>query len=311
MAKLLRIRLIQLKRELNDVGPGIFLILGLLFFLVLAAYKAYQKTPDAYILTGALFVLCLSFQLKRLDKSFVYNNIQKPRKEIYLEYFVFTFPFAVPCLLSNNWLCYPILLISLAALPQFRYRFKQKTYFKNIGAVILPSNFEWISGFRKSFFYLIPIYILALAFCWVRIFPLFLLWFVTVTIASFYQECEPLQILKEGSMSPQKFLKRKMIQHSKMLFLLYAPVLIANTVFNTGNWFVNLLFIPTQIALLCFSICLKYSNYYPNKNLIMNNMILALVSVGSIIPYFLPVPLLMAFDYYSKAKNNLKNYLND
>ena len=214
-------------------------------------------------------------------------------------------------MLSNNWLCYPILLISLAALPQFRYRFKQKTYFKNIGAVILPSNFEWISGFRKSFFYLIPIYILALAFCWVRIFPLFLLWFVTVTIASFYQECEPLQILKEGSMSPQKFLKRKMIQHSKMLFLLYAPVLIANTVFNTGNWFVNLLFIPTQIALLCFSICLKYSNYYPNKNLIMNNMILALVSVGSIIPYFLPVPLLMAFDYYSKAKNNLKNYLND
>ncbi len=311
MTTLLNIRFIQVRRELNESGPGAFLILGVGWFLIYAAYSTYQKTPDAYFLTASIFFICLSLQAKRKDKSFVYSHIVNPRKEIFIEYFVLTFPFAISCLFTINWFCYPLLTAALLIVPQLRYTLKQKTYFKNISSVISPSNFEWISGFRKSFFYLIPVYVLAIGLCWFRILPLLLLWFVTVFITSFYKECEPLQILKESNLSPKMFLQKKLFQPSKLMVLLYTPILIVNTIFNSEYWLINLLFISTQLALLCFSICLKYSNYQPNKNSIENNMLLSFVSLGSVIPYLLPVPVLMTLDYYTKAKTNLNNYLND
>lgn len=311
MTKLLTIRLIQLKREWNDIGPGIVLILGALWLLIYASYTSYQKTPHAYYLTASIFFLCLLIQAKRKDKSFVYTHITKPRKEIYIEYLVLTFPFAITSLLTVNWFCYPLLIISLIIVPFLKYTLKQKTYFKNISSIISPSNFEWISGFRRSFLFLIPLYTLAVAFCWLRILPLFLLWIMTISIASFYKECEPLQILKGEDLSSENFLRKKLFQHSKPMLILYAPILIINTIFNFEYWFINLLFIPTQISLLCFAICLKYSNYQPNRNPLVNTILLSFVSLGCIIPYFLPIPVLMTFEYFTKAKNNLNNYLND
>ena len=36
-----------------------------------------------------------------------------------------------------------------------------------------------------------------------------------------------------------------------------------------------------------------------------------MVSLGSIIPYFLPIPLFMSHIYIWKSKKNFNNYLND
>lgn len=311
MTTLLKIRFIQIKRELDNAGPSILVIFGIVIFLVYAAYETFKKMPDAFYLTAALYFICLLIQFYRRDKTFAYNHIHKAHSAFYSEYFVLTFPFAVPCLFTANWFCYPLLVAALYTIPFLKYTFKKRAYFKNISSLVPASSFELISGFRKSFLYIIPLYVLAMGFCWVRIFPLFALWFITVTIASFYKECEPQHILKEGGLLPKEFLHRKMFQNAKWLLLLYAPVLLLNTIFNPDCWLINLLFIPTQIALLWFSICLKYSNYQPNKNSIANNTILSLVSLGCIVPYLLPIPILMAFDFYRKAKNNLDNYLYD
>jgi hypothetical protein len=187
----------------------------------------------------------------------------------------------------------------------------QKTYFRNISSIIPASHFEWISGFRKSFLLLIPLCILAIGFCWFKILPLFLLWFITFIITSFYNEFEPVHILREGGYSSKRFLRQKLYQHSGYLLLLYTPVLLINTIFNFEYWIVNLLFIPVQLSLLCFAICFKYSVYEPSKNLTAGSLILTMVSLCALIPYLLPVPLVMTFIYYRKAKNNLDNYLND
>jgi hypothetical protein len=311
MAILLNIRLIQLKREFNDTGPGAIIIVGLILFLVYASYITYLKTPDAYYLTAFLLFISLSVQSYRNDKQFVYSHIRKPHLEIFSEYFLLTFPFAVTILFTENWFCYPLLIISLFIVPYLKFTVKQRTYFKNISAVIPATDFEWISGFRKSFVYLIPLYLLALALSWFRILPLFFLWFITVSIVSFYIECEPLHILKEGNFSAKRLLSSKLMRNSKYLALLYSPVLVINTVFNPEYWVLNLLFIPIQVSLVCYSVCLKYSSYEPNKKPIGNSIILSLVSLGSIVPYLLPIPLLMALFTYGKAKKNLKNYLND
>jgi hypothetical protein len=130
-------------------------------------------------------------------------------------------------------------------------------------------------------------------------------------IAEFYKEFEPIQILREGNYSSNQFLRQKLYRHSKSLLIIYVPVLLINTIFNFEYWAVNLLFIPVQLSLLCLAICLKYSAYQPAKSSAGNSIIFAFVSLGSVIPFLLPVPLVMALIYYGKAKNNLNNYLND
>jgi len=213
--------------------------------------------------------------------------------------------------LTQNWYCYPLLLLALTIIPFLKFSYSQVTYFKNISSLIPHSNFEWISGFRRSFLFLIPVYFLAIVFSWFRFLPLFLLWFITVSIASFYTECEPLHILKQNSLSPRYFLRRKIFLHSKSLVLLCIPVLLVNSIFNIEYWYINVLFLPVQLSLLCFAICLKYSTYRPNINLPGNNIILSLASIGTIVPFFLPIPLILAFKYYGNAKLNLEKYLND
>ncbi len=311
MAILLNIRFIQAKRELNSAGLGSLLVFGLLAYMVYAAYTFFLKTPDAYYLTASLFLVCVAFQSYRTDKQFVYTHIRKPHLEMYSEYLAFTTFFSASSLFTGNWICFPTLVVALLLIPYLRFTVKQKTYLKNISSIIPASDFEWISGFRKSFGILIPLYLLAIAFSWFRILPLFLLWFITVTIASFYTECEPLHILKEGDLSSARLLKYKLTRMIKYIIILYIPVLVINTIFNPEYWILNLLFIPLQISLVGYSVCLKYSSYEPNKNAVGNNVILSLVSLGSIIPYFLPIPLLMSVFTYGKAKKNLNMYLND
>lgn len=311
MPILLNIRLLQAKRELKDTGAGVVILSAIFVFLIYVSYITFQKTPDAYFLIASLFIVCIIFQTARKDKSFIYNHIENPEKEIYYEYLVVTFPFAITSLLTENWICYPVLISALTAVPFIKYTPEQKTYFKNISKIIPASNFEWISGFRKSFPFLIPIYFLAAVFCWYKLISLFLLWFVTITIASFYTENESLRILKEGSFSSAEFLKHKLFTHSKYLIMIYTPLIIVNLFFNFEYWPLIILFIPVQIALLCFSICLKYADYSPGKNSSANNIILMLVSFGCVIPFLLPVPLIMAIIFYKKALNNLENYLNE
>lgn len=311
MAILLKIRLIQTKRELNSTGLGALIVFGLVLYLIYAAYTVFLKSPDAYYLTAFLFMVCVSIQSYRNDKQFVYIHIRKPHFEMYSEYLALTFLFSVSSLFTDNWFCFPLLIGALFLVPYLKFTVKQKTYFATISSVIPANDFEWISGFRRSFGILVPLYFLAIGLSWFRILPLFILWLITVTIASFYTECEPLHILKEGNLSSTKLLKRKLIRMVKYILTLYVPVLVINTIFNPEYWILNLLFIPLQISLVGYSICLKYSSYEPNKNAIGNNVILSVVSLGSIIPYFLPIPLLMAIFTYVKAKKNLKIYLND
>ncbi len=311
---LITIRRIQLKKEIQELGAGVFLLLAFLLVLVNGAYHCYQEMPLAAYLVAALFFICLNIQFARKDKSFVYSCIENPKKEIYLEYVILTFPFSVTALFTSNWFLYPFLLVALALIPQFKYTFQQKTYFKKIARFISPKDFELISIFRKSFLYIIPIYLLAIAFGWFRFLPLVLLWLMVTSIASGYVECEPLIILKEKKVSPAQFLKQKLIRHSKYLVLLILPIVIINTIFNPEFWWLNLFFIPNQLAVLVCAISLKYSTYEPNRKFTGNNMTFAFVSIVSliaIVPYLLPIPILMALFFYNNAKQHLQTYLHD
>jgi hypothetical protein len=139
----------------------------------------------------------------------------------------------------------------------------------------------------------------------------FLLWFLTVLLTSFYTESESIQVLREGTPTPRELLLRKWKVCTNYIILMYTPILVVNTICHVDYLFVNLLFIPTQLALLYFGISLKYAGYRPNKSQPGNQIPLAIVSMCSVLPYLLPIPAILSFVYFYKAKDNLKKYLHD
>jgi hypothetical protein len=228
-----------------------------------------------------------------------------------LEYAILTLPFSITSLITKNWFCFPLLLLILFCIPFLKFQFKHRAVFKNLSSIIPTSNYEWISGFRKQYIPFICLYLVAVAFCWVRILPLGLLWFLTIIISSFYLENEPVHILRAGNKTARKFLSDKIKININYILILYSLPVIINTIFVNEFLIITLLFIPAQIALICFAIGLKYCTYKPNTNLLGNNVAFSIIAILSAMPYFLPVTLLLAIIYFYRAEKNLKLYLHD
>ncbi|HEV8083164.1 MAG TPA: hypothetical protein VGP55_08195 [Chitinophagaceae bacterium] len=308
---LLHIRVKQLQRELRSLGLYTFLLSGVAFYLIFVSFRQFEEGVHSYSIICLLAFICVALQVYRKDKLFIYKHIENPYLQIFSEYIALTFLFAVTAIFTRSWMYYPLLLAMLFFIPYFKNSFRKTAVFKNLSLVIPVASFEWISGFRKNFIFLSGLYLLAIAFCWFRILPLFLLWFLTTTIISFYNECESLQVLRESGKPTGKYLLNKLIRSNLYIIILYTPLIIINTILNTEFLLFNLLFIPVQLSLLCFAICMKYSSYSPNKMQTGNSILLITIALFSTLPYLLPVPIILSFIYFYKARNNLNYYLND
>lgn len=308
---LLYIRYRQLLRNLKGFGTYTPLLFGITFYLCYASFRIYKMEIYSIHLIALLFLLCFSIQLNRKDKFFLFLHVSHFRREVFLEYVLLTLPFSITALFTEAWYLYPIFLFLLFCLPYISYSLIKRTRLKNLSQLIPVYNFEWISGIRKSYVYLIPLYIAALSLSWFRILPLILCWLITVIITSFYSECEPINMLKEGGQNSNHFLRKKLVQHSKLLLLIFLPIVIINFIFNPEYYLLIPLFLLMQLVLVWFAISMKYGMYRPLQNSSANNILLSFVTLGSVLPFFLPIPLLMTLFYYNKAKSNLIYYLND
>jgi hypothetical protein len=210
IASLLYVRLKQLKREIDGLSLYIIPIIAIAAYIAFVTFKEFQKEQNAIYIIIALSVLCLSIQLSRKDKAFVCKHLDNPHVQIFLEYMLLTLPFSISSIATKSWYCYPLLLAILFCIPLFKFEFRQRTSFKKLSNIISATNFEWLSGCRKQYISIIILYILAIAFCWLKILPLFLLWFLTIIILSFYSECESIQVLREPNKEPKHFLIAKL-----------------------------------------------------------------------------------------------------
>ena len=308
---LLYIRLRQFNREANGLGLYLFVFIAIAAVLSFITYSQFKNNTDAWYIVVLLSIICLGIQYNRKDKEFIYKQLDKPHFQIFLEYVFLTLPFSITSLITKNWFCFPLLLLVLICIPLLRFQFKHRTVFKNLSAVIPASNYEWISGIRKQYIPVICLYLLALVFCSVRILPLGLLWFLTIIISSFHLENEPVHILRAGNKTARKFLSDKIKINIKYILILYSLPVIINAVFVREFLIITLLFIPVQIALLCFAVNLKYSTYKPQTNLLGNNVAFSIIAMLSAMPYFLPIPVILSIVYFYKAESNLKTYLHD
>jgi hypothetical protein len=308
---LLYIRLRQFSREANGLGLYLLVFIAMAAILSFITYSQFKTNPNAWYIVVLLSIICLGIQYSRKDKEFIYKQLDKPYLQLFSEYLILTLPFSITSLITKSWYCFPLLLLVLICIPFFKFQFKHQASFKNLSSVIPASNYEWISGIRKQYIPVICLYLVAVAFCWVRILPLALLWFLTILISSFYSENEPVHILRAGNKTAGKFLSDKIKINIKYILILYSLPVIINVIFVREFLVITLLFIPVQIALICFAISLKYCTYKPNTNLLGNNVAFSIIAILSAMPYFLPVTLLFAIVYFNKAEKNLKFYLHD
>jgi hypothetical protein len=310
--QLLHIRYLQAKHELKNLGAYTLVLVTMYVFALFVAYTLFAtSTLYALFLSAALVAVCMALQATRTDKQFVKTHITQPHLQFFTDYVIITLPFALMSLLTRQWYVFPAIIASIALVPFINITIKYKTYFKNISVLLPHSNFEWISGFRKSFTTFIPLYITAIALSPFRIAPLVCLFLLSISISSLYAECEPLQILQTNNYSAKRFLINKLCTHALQLLLVLALPLIINALCNPYYWIVNVFFALTQVSLLCVAINLKYTFYAPNKNISASNVILSVLAVGCILPFLLPIPAIMGLNYYKKAKQNLTNYLHD
>lgn len=266
--------------------------------------------PDKAYIPGLAIVSVLFYlHNSRKDKQFVFLHVKNPSWSIFTEYLVFSLPFTLPSLFTSQYFYFPLVIFIIFLISNLNYKFKIKKPNINPSRFIKADNFELISGIRKYYLGFIFIYLLAIAFCWLSFLPLFFLWILTTLIISFYQECESLNVLKVSSDTAAEFLKNKIFSQAKFLVLLYSPVLIINMFFNSEYWFVNIVFLFLQLLILFFAILYKYNVYEPNKNFSESAIIVSFVSISGLIPFLLPIPLVMCLRNYSKAIKNLKTYI--
>lgn len=308
---LLYIRYRQLRREVYGLG------LYLLFFIITGAYlvfffyKQYEQEKNAMYAVLFLAALCVLLHRHRKDKPFIYKHLSRPYLQVFTEYTLLTFPFAITSIFTVSWYCYPVLILLIGMVPLINPGFKYKTRLQHLSLLIPACHYEWISGIRRNYLLFVFLYLAAAATCMVKILPLVFLWLLTIVITSFQQDAEPVQVLREGYQPAGKYIISKLRVNIWYISLLYTPILFFNTICNNDSLLLNILFMPAQISVVCFAVCLKYSSYRPGKSNTGNNIPLAIISLGSALPYLLPVPAILSFLYFNKARIHLKNFLND
>jgi hypothetical protein len=306
---LLLVRFLQLRRELRGlplVHKALFIFL--LVVLVLICHHSYQRSPDCWLVIGFLWLAAAFAQVYRPDKQFVYLHLNRPNLALFSEYAVLSLPLTLPAFLSQNGYCFFVYLAGLYGITFIRTSFQLQTRFVFLGKIIPPAAFEWIAGFRQGLPLLAPVYLAALAFCWVKGLPLILLWVFCACLLGFYQEGEPLQMLRAQTNNPPEFLNQKIRSHGRLLIFCCLPVILLQAVFHPWLGLAGLAFLLLQLLVLVYVICLKYSTYTPNRKNSSTMLLVSFAQISIIIPFFLLLPLALAPRQYRLAKQNLKFY---
>jgi hypothetical protein len=292
--QLLKLRYFQLKRDL-----GIWvLILAALAFLI---SNAVAENSKQYLLLFCLAIV-YNYHMQRRDLNFILKYFRAPRRQVAVNYNLLVLPVTAGMLLNAHYICSLALhgLVTLISLMNYKIRGPR---LKFISRYIPPGHFEWISGLRKNFFIsflIIPILILSP----VKLFGLAGLFLLNVIFISFYGSCEPLSMLNPGNLTARDFLRQKTKFFTRIIIITNVPVLAINSFFNQDAAWFNAGFLAGFLLLSACSIYIKYSNYKPNQNLPFHIDYLIL-SGALLIPYLLPLAIIVYFNNRKKAIQNL------
>lgn len=308
---LLKIRLKQIYRGLIEIGLiRLIFLIGLFGFLGFALYvKSADKLISQYLSAGFLFLIML-IHFKRSDKLFLKSHFSNYKNLVLAEYIILSIPFVCCFFIHKQWIAIGE-LFGLLIIINFDLKARYSSLNTKFQELIPDDAFEWKAGLRKRFFVIVPIWIIAaLTSFFIGSIPI-AIFILGITILSFFEKCEPYQIILSFELSATKLLMLKVKRLLQLFSIIVMPLLILFIIFNPDNWYIPVAEYFIFCSLFVYTIMTKYAFYEPNIKSPATQFYVAIGALGSIIPVFLPLVWFLTILFYSKSVNNLNFYLND
>lgn len=314
IAAFLRIRFLQLARELKALGWWRTVVVAALAVGVLAVfYNWTHRSRDTWYGSCGVALAVCAVHFARKDKAFLVAAAGSVFRVSVSEYLVFTAPFLLMGLFSAGWvytLGLPFFYAALGALPVSRTR---KIRLKRSLPFLSSENFEWRSGIRMNLWPLAALYLGCLGCIGYEYASLYLWWILLALVIPFYQENEPREMLESCELPPSSFLLRKLRGQLTDYGLISAPVFVGYAVFHpTEAWIAGIVWVLSAVNLSWF-ILSKYAAYEPARKPQGGQLVITMVHLAMLIPmagpFMIPVPLVLAARAYRKSFHHLNIYL--
>ncbi len=304
----IQIRFKQALRIIQEIGwIRSLLIFPVIFFFFIGTF---EQLIQSKLMIGVLLFSLLSMHINRKDGLFLKIAQVNPYPLYVCEYLLLFAPFWLGYIGFGKWLSLLYLLSGIFIIPLLSFSLTTIKWRSTIAFDWLPAAlFEWKAGLRQYGYWAVLLYVFAVVFSsHIAVVPLTLLLLTWLTNA-FYMEGEDRQLLEVFQLPAKAFLRMKCIHQLTIFWLLLLPLVVLFLFFHFSYWYILLYFSLFSLALQIFSIIFKYALYEPNSDLSSNSLFIALFSMGFIMPFFIPLPFIMAVRYYRKAINNLNYYL--
>jgi hypothetical protein len=306
---ILKTRLLQFYRILADIG-----ILRLILFLACVLPLLIRYFAEAWYLVAVSSLMMTMVHFLRTDKHFL-KIAQLPIFQVYaLEYSFLLCPIWFYLAWQNEYIALfsSIIVTFLVAMIPYTSRQNSRPLLF-ISYWIPAAAFEWRSGFRQSFFFIIVFWGLGLGFSPYELaIPLSIAVLCVVSMC-FYLESESTILLRAFQKTPQQLLLHKIKWQILLFGLLISPLTIAFIFFHTNYWYLIIYLFFTSSLAQIFAIFFKYSTYRPHTQTQFNALIYIIFGfiflVLVLVPFIFPVAIFVLIRYYRKAVENLKIYL--
>tara|TARA_B110000879_G_scaffold37238_1_gene51823 strand:- start:217 stop:1143 length:927 start_codon:yes stop_codon:yes gene_type:complete len=300
------LQLVMTNRKIEEAGlnPVLVCLLGLILFVVLSEY-IFHKTEFAKYL---IILVCFSFQFKLSENRrtdfllSTFGNKSKNKIRV-LENSIVCIPFV--SILTYKILFLEAVILFICSITIALFSFRTSLNF-TIPTPFSKNPFEFLTGFRKTFFMFPLAYALTAIAINVDNFNLgiFSMLLISITTLSYYSKPEEEYYVWVHADTTKSFLKKKIIIATKNYILLTIPILIGLLIFYPIKFGLILLFLFIGILFLWTMLLAKYSVFPDEIHL----------SIGLIIAFTILFPplILVVIPYlYTKSINNLKLIFND
>lgn len=309
---ILNIRFKQILRELKNIG--IFRMLILVSFVFFFGYILYVQTtlsPNKYYAAGVYFLVITYIHIMRKDYDFLNVNFDNFRQIYIVEYIVFSAPLLIFLAVNLEFLVISAYVLLLTPLSFIHLKKRKRTLNSKIQRFIPDDAIEWKAGLRKTFFIFIFLWFLGIVFSfYVGTVPV-VIFILGILPISFFEYCEPVEMIVVFEKSSKNFLKRKIKQQFVIFSIIIIPLMIAFLLFNIEYWYVAFIEYFVLSTIHIYFVVIKYSFYEPNSKASASQVFSVLGSTSILFPVLLPLIWVMTFYFYLKAKQKLNFYLDD
>jgi hypothetical protein len=231
---LIKIRVKQIYRGLIGIGLiRLIFIIGLLGSLSFILFNGVADGKSAYYLAMGNIIIYIFIQVRRQDKTFLQTHFLAYRFIFCVEYLLLSIPMVVSLFYHQKWIQLVIIAVRSLTVPLLDYKPRKRSLNSKLQQIIPSDSYEWKAGSRKLLFVILTLWIIGLCTSFlIGSVPVVIL-IIGFVVLSFYESCEPYQMIIASEMSSGKFLLQKVKLQSMIFTAITLPLIIAFVLFQT------------------------------------------------------------------------------